>query len=448
MSFKNSIHLAVSIFLFGIVASFSPFVQQTQAQTSCPVTPTSQNSITNTVTISENGTYRVWSRLLAPDTANNSYYLQIDGGCAIAVGDSTNIPANQWTWVNYQDGIIGTPTQVQLTAGDHIIKLTEKEGGVGIDRIFFTQDSSCTPTGTGANCTIVNTPTPVQTVSFWPESVVPTIPSVADSGAVSLGVKFQSDVAGQIKGIRFYKGSSNTGTHTGSLWTNSGTRLATATFTNETATGWQQVEFDTPVVIDANTTYVASYFAPNGNYAGDNNYFSTAYANTPLHALSSDASGGNGIYMYGGDAFPTNSYQASNYWVDVVFLPSQSVPTATPTTSVPTLTPTMAPTNTPTPTLPADTIAPVVSITYPTNGAIVSRNATVTLQAQASDNTAVTRVEFYVNGVLKGTDSTAPYTNNWLVPNKRNTSFNLSAKAYDSAGNIGTSSTVTVRTSR
>ena len=65
--------------------------------------------------------------------------------------------------------------------------------------------------------------------------------------AVNLGVKFQSDVAGYITGIRFYKGPSNTGTHVGHLWTASGALLATATFTNETASGWQQVNFANPV---------------------------------------------------------------------------------------------------------------------------------------------------------------------------------------------------------
>ena len=89
----------------------------------------------------------------------------------------------------------------------------------------------------------------------------------ADPNAVSLGVKFRSDVNGFITGIRFYKGSANTGTHVGSLWTSGGQLLATATFTNETASGWQQANFATPVAITANTVYVASYHAPNGGYA-------------------------------------------------------------------------------------------------------------------------------------------------------------------------------------
>ena len=59
----------------------------------------------------------------------------------------------------------------------------------------------------------------------------------------------------------------NTGTHVGRLWSSAGQLLAQATFTNETASGWQQVSFATPVAIKANTVYVVSYHAPVGRYA-------------------------------------------------------------------------------------------------------------------------------------------------------------------------------------
>ena len=50
-----------------------------------------------------------------------------------------------------------------------------------------------------------------------------------DPHAVDLGVKFQASTNGTIVGIRFYKGSENTGVHIGDLWTISGTLLASAT---------------------------------------------------------------------------------------------------------------------------------------------------------------------------------------------------------------------------
>ena len=169
--------------------------------------------------------------------------------------------------------------------------------------------------------------------SAWPSSTIPGNPSIADPNPVELGVKFRMDVGGLITGVRFYKGSANTGTHIGNLWTSAGQLLASATFTNETASGWQHVNFATPVAIAAGTVYVASYFAPNGNYAGDNFFFTTAGVdNDVIHLLQDGASGGNGVYVYGpSSAFPSSTFRASNYWVDVVFTTTSGPDTIPPT---------------------------------------------------------------------------------------------------------------------
>ncbi len=82
----------------------------------------------------------------------------------------------------------------------------------------------------------------------------------------------------------------NTGTHVGNLWSSSGTLLARATFTGESSSGWQQVNFSSPVAITANTVYVASYFSPTGDFAVDRNYFNVATNNPPLQALQDGAS--------------------------------------------------------------------------------------------------------------------------------------------------------------
>ena len=164
-------------------------------------------------------------------------------------------------------------------------------------------------------------PAAITNATIWSSTATPAILSATDSKAVELGVKFRSDVNGYITGIRFYKGSGNTGTHVGHLWTSTGTLLATATFSKETASGWQQVNFATPVAITANTTYIVSYYAPAGHYAYNLNYFaSSGIDNGVLHALSNSAGGGDGVYLYAsGGGFPTSTYEASNYWVDVVF---------------------------------------------------------------------------------------------------------------------------------
>jgi hypothetical protein len=155
--------------------------------------------------------------------------------------------------------------------------------------------------------------------SLWGSGTVPQTAETTDGSAYELGVRFTSDVAGFVSGIRFYKGTGNTGTHVGHLWSASGTQLAAATFTGESASGWQQVSFASPVAIAANTTYVASYYAPAGHFALDRPYFTVGYDNPPLHALADGSGGvGNGAYAEG-SGFPSSSYQASNYWVDVVF---------------------------------------------------------------------------------------------------------------------------------
>ena len=79
--------------------------------------------------------------------------------------------------------------------------------------------------------------------------------------------------------------------------------------------------FATPVAIDADTTYVASYHAPNGHYAADDGYFAGRGPDSPpLHALADGVDGANGVYNYGpAGVFPTSTYESTNYWVDVVF---------------------------------------------------------------------------------------------------------------------------------
>ncbi|WP_420870303.1 DUF4082 domain-containing protein [Methylobacterium crusticola] len=159
-------------------------------------------------------------------------------------------------------------------------------------------------------------------VSLFSATATPATVNTADSSPVELGVKFQSSSAGTVSAVRFYKGSQDTGTHTGTLWSSTGQQLATTTFTNESASGWQTATFSNPVTLTPGATYVASYHTNTGHYSNNSNYFTTATTSGPLTAPASDASGGNGVYAYGGSSlFPANSYQRTNYWVDVVFNP-------------------------------------------------------------------------------------------------------------------------------
>src|SRR5258708_30557502 len=137
-----------------------------------------------------------------------------------------------------------------------------------------------------------------RTGSLFNQRDIPANVTWDDPSPVELGVAFQSSVAGFITGLRFYKGPQNTGTHVGNLWTATGTKFASLTFTNETASDWQTATFANPVAIQANTTYVASYFAPSGHWARTNKYFTTDYTNGPLTALADSTSGGNGVWVF------------------------------------------------------------------------------------------------------------------------------------------------------
>jgi len=155
--------------------------------------------------------------------------------------------------------------------------------------------------------------------SLWTDLTLPAKASENDPQPIEVGVKFQPETNGFITALRFYKGPANGGPHVGHLWTSGGTLLAEATFTGESATGWQQVALSIPVAVTAGTTYVASYHSDAGDYAVDENYFASAYENPPLRAPSDSDAIGNGLYHYGPSAFPDLTYQAENYWVDVIF---------------------------------------------------------------------------------------------------------------------------------
>ena len=127
----------------------------------------------------------------------------------------------------------------------------------------------------------------------------------ADASALSLGVQFKAASDGLITGVRFYKEADNTGTHTGSLWAADGTLLATGTFSGESGSGWQELDFSTPVQVTAGTTYVASYHTDAGHYAYTSQGLASAVTNGPLTALA-----GGGVYAYGSaNPFPSSTLQ-------------------------------------------------------------------------------------------------------------------------------------------
>ena len=151
---------------------------------------------------------------------------------------------------------------------------------------------------------------------------------------IEVGMKFRSDQDGYISALRFYKQANNTGQHVGHLWTASGQLLAEVPFTNETASGWQEQALPVPVPIARDTIYVTSYHSAQGRFGFSGNYFALSKDNPPLHAPASSLVGGNGVYRYGATSgFPTETFNATNYWVDAVFEPNSPLDTRPPKVS-------------------------------------------------------------------------------------------------------------------
>jgi hypothetical protein len=161
---------------------------------------------------------------------------------------------------------------------------------------------------------------PVKNISVLFPFNAPTDGTLNDGKPLTVGVKFRASQPGYILGIRYYRTKGNTGQHIGQLYSATGTLLWSAPFTELSTDGWQKVTFTTPIAINANTTYVAACYSPNGFYVSTLGGFNNAIINGPLTGLKNGTDGINGIYTYGSSPiFPTHGYQNSNYWIDIIY---------------------------------------------------------------------------------------------------------------------------------
>jgi hypothetical protein len=168
---------------------------------------------------------------------------------------------------------------------------------------------------------VVGSPPPTSSSESIFTTQTPASLSLSDGANINyeLGTRFLVTKAGQIKAIRFYKSPSESGTHTGRIYISetSGPRLiASVTFTNETASGWQMQNFITPLSIAANTEYIVTVNTGNTYYVATNQGLSTQVASGSLRTMV----GNNGIFRQTG--YGWTSWENSNYFRDVVFVPS------------------------------------------------------------------------------------------------------------------------------
>ena len=304
-----------------------------------------------------------------PSTSGTLLGTQPLGSLGVLTGGPTVANGFIWWNINYDTGADGWSVQdyIAKTTPIPAVTLTASPTSITSGQSSTlswssTNATSCTGTGftaSGTSGSVTVSPTATQTYSITCTGTGGTSPAVSarvtvgasaasasifttqvpatlnasDGASVNyeLGTLFRSTSSGRITGIRFYKSNLETGTHTGRIWSATGTLLATVVFSGETASGWQAQNLTTPLAITANTTYTVSVNTGNSYYSATSGGLGSAVINGQLSTVV----GSNGTY--GPVAvFPTNTWNASNYFRDVVFVsdnPGAPVPTVTLTAS-------------------------------------------------------------------------------------------------------------------
>lgn len=187
----------------------------------CAAPATDYGVVTSTISVPATATYRTWSRLMAPDTTNNTYALEIDGQSCYVVGGA--LPTSTWTWVDYQNGTTSSKVQLSLSQGAHTVKMIGLQPNVKLDRLVFASDLNCVPTGLGDTC---NTPT-----DTTPPTVNLTSPAEGADVSGTTAVSADASDSNGIAKVEFYVNGSLQNTDTSAPY---GLSLNTANLANNT----------------------------------------------------------------------------------------------------------------------------------------------------------------------------------------------------------------------
>lgn len=285
----------------------------------------------------------------------------------------------------------------------------------------------------------------VKSYGIYTGQEVPAGMSRNDHRPIELGTTFQVSSPGRVTAIRFYKSAANTGTHTGTLWTAAGQKLASVTFAKETASGFQTAKLSTPVAISAYRNYVVSYHAPRGEWSSD---VGTYWRGATIG--NSVIKGVGGSFAFGtATRFPTASYHYSSYYVDVLFAPTGAPVTPPPSSS------SAAPSASKTPTKAPTTSAAKPSKTV-TSSAPPPSSSSVAAPPPASSSAAAPTPTATSNGVgVSGALRTVPgqLTSGtgwrWTGSAVQLTAANVTLSGLDINGSIqGSFSGVTIENTR
>jgi beta-glucanase (GH16 family)/lysophospholipase L1-like esterase len=291
-----------------------------------PVTSsvTATDTAGNTATVSG----PAFTLAVAPDTSAD-----VDGNLAVIAPDSS-ITVYERTAVDFTVSGIDPDAAAVVTVSDGTNAVASAplaaDGTVTLDLTGLADGNllvSVTATDTTGNiATVAGAPITLDTsaptgFSLFDPLLAVTAADATGTTPVELGVRVSAAEAGRITELKYWRAAfdaDDTDVRQGSLWDENGTLLASVTFTSTPGqTGWQVADLDTPVSILADTVYTASYHT-DGNFVTTNGFFTSDYTD-PLGMLTAPA-GLNGVYTYDANpVFPTLSYEASNYWVDVTF---------------------------------------------------------------------------------------------------------------------------------
>ncbi len=141
------------------------------------------------------------------------------------------------------------------------------------------------------------------------------LPADVAPGSFELGVRIEATAPARVTALRFWKDVREAGSHVGRVWADDGTELAHVAFANETPSGWQEQALATPLTLVPGSVYVISV-GVNTHYVATIDGLNGQVTAGPLQT----AAGPNGVYAANGD-FPTSTWLAQNYFVDVVAEP-------------------------------------------------------------------------------------------------------------------------------
>ncbi len=166
--------------------------------------------------------------------------------------------------------------------------------------------------------------------SFF-KDMTPEVPNHTDKTPYDLGTAFTTLEPGTITAIRHWKCPSETGEHTGRIYSKDGKELATVTFTNESESGWQEAVLSEPLAIEPDTVYWVSVNINRHFPATWGAFRAKSFEAGPLRTVpgkdvkypTSDREN-NGAFAAPGKLLPVSWAENTNYFRDIVFVPAKT----------------------------------------------------------------------------------------------------------------------------